>query len=60
MIRVCVQMTGVDDKGNPKQMGLWEFETQLKSDPAWMKTKQATDTVSSIGTDILRKFGFLG
>lgn len=39
-------------------MGLYDFQLMLRKDPAWMETKQATDDVSSIGMDILRKFGF--
>lgn len=52
-------VTGVDEKGNPKVMGLWDFQTQLRNDPRWMDTKQATDQMSSIGTDVLRLMGFM-
>jgi len=41
-----------------KPMGLYDFQLMLREDPAWMQTKQATDSVSSIGMDILRRFGF--
>jgi hypothetical protein len=39
-------------------MGLWDFEQQLKNDPRWMKTKQATNDIASVGMDVLRAFGF--
>ena len=52
-------VTKMDDKGNPQVMGLWEFQTQLRNDPRWMNTKQASDQLSSIGTDILTRMGFM-
>ena len=58
--RLRSAMTGVDEKGNPKQMGLWEFEQSLRKDPSWKNTKQAEDTTVNIGTGILRRMGFLG
>lgn len=53
-------MTGVDEKGNFKPLGLWEFEQSLRSKPEWMDTKQAQDSVSSIGVGILQRMGFMG
>lgn len=53
-------MAGVDDKGNPKQVGLWDFQNMLRQDPRWMNTKQATDSISSIATDVMRMFGLTG
>lgn len=52
-------VTGVDDKGEPRVMGLWEFQTKLRNDPRWMNTKQASDQLSSIGTDVLKLMGFM-
>lgn len=52
-------VTGVDDKGEPRVMGLWEFQTKLRNDPRWMDTKQASDQLSSIGTDVLKLMGFM-
>lgn len=52
-------MTGVDDKGNFRQMGLWEFEQHLRSKPEWMETKQGMDQTVSVGAGILRRMGFL-
>lgn len=53
-------MTGVDEKGNFKPLGLWEFEQSLRKDPKWMDTKQAQDEVSSIGVGVLQRMGFVG
>ena len=53
-------MTGTDDQGNPKPMGLFDFQQKLRQDPRWMGTKQAEDQVSNIANDVLRMFGFVG
>ena len=53
-------LMGVDDKGNPKPMGLWDFEKKLKNDPRWMNTKQASNDIASTATDILQIFGLRG
>lgn len=52
-------LAGYDDQGKPKAMGLWDFQQKLRKDPRWMNTKQATDEISSIATDVLRSFGFM-
>jgi hypothetical protein len=53
-------LTAVDEQGNPKPVGLWDFEQQLKNDPRWLKTKQATNDIASVGMDVLRAFGMVG
>lgn len=53
-------MTNVDEKGAPKPVSLYDFQTKLRKDPRWMGTKQAQDTMSNIGMDVLKKFGFMG
>jgi hypothetical protein len=53
-------MTGVDDKGNPKVMGLWDFQKKLRNDPRWVGTKQAQDEITGIANDVLKMFGFVG
>ena len=53
-------MTQVDEQGNAQAIGLWDFETKLRKDPRWMGTKQATDSISTIATDVLKSFGFMG
>lgn len=51
-------LTSTDEQGNP--MSLWDFQQSLRKDPRWMQTKQANDQIASIGTDILKTFGFIG
>lgn len=51
---------GFDQSGSPVAMGLWDFEQKLRSDPRWMKTKQAEDSIVDIGSGILKMFGFRG
>ena len=53
-------LTAVDEQGNPQPVGLWDFEQQLKNDPRWLKTKQATNDIASVGMDVLRSFGMVG
>ena len=53
-------VTMMDDKGNPQVMGLWEFQTKLRNDPRWMDTKQASDQLSNVGMDVLKRMGFTG
>ena len=57
--RIRQAMTGVDAQGNPKPVGLWEFEQSLRADPKWMDTKKGQDQVSSVGAEVLRKMGFM-
>lgn len=51
---------GVDDKGNPGVMGMWEFQQKLRNDPRWMQTKQATDEMSNAAHSVLKAFGIMG
>ena len=51
--------TGIDEAGNPRPMSLWEFEQDLRNDPRWMNTDQATKSMTDIGTSILQRFGIL-
>lgn len=53
-------MGGVDAKGTPTAMGLWDFEKQLRTDPRWQHTKNANDEVSSMAHSIIQMFGFGG
>lgn len=53
-------LMGIDDKGNPRPMGLWDFQKKLRNDPRWMQTKQASDEVSSVATNIMQIFGLRG
>jgi hypothetical protein len=49
-----------DDKGNLVPMGLYEFEQELRKSPKWLETKNATDKISSVASDVARIFGFTG
>ncbi len=50
----------VDQQGNPKAMGLWDFQRMLRNDPRWMQTKQAQDQMASTALGVLQTFGFMG
>lgn len=49
-----------DGKGQPTTMPLWEFEQQVKADPAWDKTKNAHNDYSQMAMQIGHDMGFLG
>jgi len=51
---------GVDDKGKPAAMGLWDFQKALKKDPRWQYTKQASDQVGQLTQSVLAMFGYGG
>lgn len=53
-------LMGVDDKGNPRPLGLWDFQKKLRNDPRWMNTKQASDEVAGVATNIMQIFGLRG
>jgi hypothetical protein len=53
-------LSSFDDKGNPLPMGLWDFQNKLRSDPRWMNTKQATDSISETANTVLEMFGLRG
>lgn len=43
--------------GAPAQMPLWQFEEQLKSDPRWMGTQNAQDSLMAAGRKVLQDWG---
>lgn len=53
-------LMGTDEQGQPRAMGLWDFQKRLRNDPRWMKTKQASDEIGTVATDIMRVFGLRG
>jgi len=53
-------LMGIDEKGNPKPMSLWEFQQKLRKDPRWLKTTKAQNEVATVANDILQAFGFAG
>lgn len=61
LIKKALQGTGtvVDAGGVPVQTPLWQFEAQVKQDPAWGYTKNAKREVDSVANRIGQDFGFL-
>jgi hypothetical protein len=53
-------MGGVDEKGQPKVEGLWDFQQRLRRDPRWMNTKSAADEISRTARVVLETFGMVG
>ena len=51
---------GVDTKGNPSAVGLWDFEKSLRQDSRWQYTKQANDEISNLTSKIISMFGMGG
>ena len=52
-------VTAQDNKGQPTQTGLWQFEQNLRSDPRWQYTQNANDTGYSMLHTIGKAWGFL-
>lgn len=52
----AMQRVGTD--GKPVQMPLYEFEKEVRKDPRWQKTDNAYATYTSVGTELLKMFGF--
>lgn len=53
-------LTGVDEQGNPRPKGLWEFQQDLRKDPRWINTNKAQNQISSIASDVMQMFGLVG
>lgn len=51
---------GVDEQGNPKAMGMWDFEKSLRNDPRWGYTKNARSEGSQYVSSLLKNFGIIG
>lgn len=47
-----------DSNGNPVSKPLWQFENDLRSDPRWLKTQNAQDSMMSAGKKVLSDMGF--
>ena len=45
--------------GEPKAMGMWDFEKKLRADPRWSGTKQAKDAADGATYSVLKTFGFI-
>ena len=53
-------LSSKDAKGKPTSKSLWQFEQDLRKQPAWLRTQNAQDQVMSVGRQVLRDFGFQG
>ena len=54
-------LQGVDpETGQPRAMGLWDFQKKLRKDDRWQYTKQANAMADGFANDILSMFGFVG
>ena len=54
-------LQGIDETtGEPKAMGLWDFQKALRKDDRWQYTKQANSMADGLAADILSMFGFVG
>ena len=51
-------MQGVGADGKPSVTPLYAFEKQIREDPRWQQTDNAYETYTSVGTDLLKMFGF--
>lgn len=51
-------LTMRDGKGKATAQSLWDFETSLRKDPEWAKTKNGTESILSGVQGVLRDFGF--
>lgn len=49
---------GVDDKGNPAPMGLWDLRKTLMASPDFKNTQQYSEKYQSYAAAILQKMGF--
>jgi len=48
-----------NDPTQPAGMPLWEFEKQVRQDPRWATSKDAMDSLSNVGSTILRQWGLM-
>lgn len=53
-------LTGVDEKGNAKPQGLFEFQQTIRKDPRWMDTTKAQNNIASTASSVMRMFGLVG
>jgi hypothetical protein len=52
-------LTSLSADSKPALQPLWEFETSLRKDPRWTKTKNARDTLDAGARQILSDFGLV-
>ena len=47
------------DPTKPAAMPLWEFEKAVRKDPRWAQSKDAMDSLSNTGSQILKQWGLM-
>lgn len=52
-------MNGLNKDGKPTGKNLLDFETQLRNDPRWGKTKNAQDQAMTAGLNVLQSMGLV-
>lgn len=50
-------LNGLDAKGKPAGVNLYDFQQQLRNDPRWKKTQGAQDTTMAASLKVLRDMG---
>ena len=48
-----------DEKGNPRAMTMYDFETLLRQSPEWALTTNGKNTLLNTGTDFMKNLGFV-
>ena len=48
-----------NDPTKPAAMPLWDFEKAVRQDPRWATSKDAMDSLSNVGSTILRQWGLM-
>lgn len=54
-IRNALSSVGPD--GKAASQSLWQFEQQMRKNPAWLKTQNAQDSIMSVGKKVLSDMG---
>jgi len=52
-------LTNLTQDSKPALQPLWQFETELRKDPRWAKTKNARDAIDSTARSVLSTFGLV-
>ena len=52
-------LNGVNEKGEPHGLTLYEFQNVVRNDPRWLQTNNAREGVMKVGTDVLRNMGII-
>jgi len=52
-------MNGLNKDGKPTGKNLLDFESQLRNDPRWAKTKNAQDATMNAGFNVLQSMGLI-